>query len=282
MEKTQEKVQRILLEPHKYLLLLPGKQVRTKLSQAFNHWLKIPDDKLQIIIEVTEMLHNVSLLIDDIEDNSKLRRGFPVAHSIYGIPSVINSAKYVYFLGLEKVLALDHLNAVKLFTHQLLELHQGQGLDIHWRDSYTCPTEEEYKAMVQQKTGGLFGLAVGLMQLFFDYKEDLKSLLDTLGLFFQIRDDYANLHSEEYSENKSFCEDLTEGKFSFPTIHAIWLKPESTQVRNILRQRTENIDIKKYCVHYLESVGSFEYTWNTLRELESKAYKLLHLIGTLN
>ncbi|XP_016834923.1 geranylgeranyl pyrophosphate synthase isoform X3 [Cricetulus griseus] len=253
MEKTQEKAERILLEPYRYLLQLPGKQVRTKLSQAFNHWLKVPEDKLQIIIEVTEMLHNASLLIDDIEDNSKLRRGFPVAHSIYGIPSVINSANYVYFLGLEKVLTLDHPDAVKLFTRQLLELHQGQGLDIYWRDTYTCPTEEEYKAMVLQKTGGLFGLA--------------------------IRDDYANLHSKEYSENKSFCEDLTEGKFSFPTIHAIWSRPESTQVQNILRQRTENIDIKKYCVQYLEDVGSFEYTRYTLRELEAKAYKQIEACG---
>nr|XP_031297236.1 geranylgeranyl pyrophosphate synthase-like [Camelus dromedarius] len=160
------------------------------------------------------MLHNASLLIDDIEDNSKLRRGFPVAHSIYGIPSDINSANYMYFLGLEKVLTLDHPDAVKLFTRQLLDLHQGQGLDIYWRDNYTCPTEEEYRAMVLQKTGGLFGLAVGHMQLFSDYKEDLKPLLNTLGLFFQIRDDYANLHSKEYSENKSFCEDLTEGKRS--------------------------------------------------------------------
>lgn len=279
METPHETVQRILLEPYRYLLQLPGKQVRTKLSQAFNHWLKVPEDKLQIIIEVTEMLHNASLLIDDIEDSSKLRRGFPVAHSIYGIPSVINSANYVYFLGLEKVLTLDHPEAVMLFTRQLLELHRGQGLDIYWRDNYVCPTEDEYKAMVLQKTGGLFGLAVGLMQLFSDYKEDLKPLLNTLGLFFQIRDDYANLHSKEYSENKSFCEDLTEGKFSFPTIHAIWSRPESTQVQNILRQRTENIDIKKYCVQYLEDVGSFEYTRNTLRELEAKAYKQIEACG---
>ncbi|XP_032072768.1 geranylgeranyl pyrophosphate synthase [Thamnophis elegans] len=279
MEELEDSSKRILLEPYNYLLQLPGKQVRTKLSQAFNHWLNVPEDKLQIIIEVTEMLHNASLLIDDIEDNSKLRRGFPVAHSIYGIPYVINCANFVYFLGLQKVLTLDHPDAVKVFTSQLLELHKGQGLDIYWRDTYTCPTEEEYKAMVLQKTGGLFGLAVGLMQLFSNYKNDLKPLLNTLGLFFQIRDDYANLHSKEYSENKSFCEDLTEGKFSFPTIHAIWSRPESTQVQNILRQRTENVDIKKYCVHYLENVGSFEYTRKTLEELESEAYKQIGLLG---
>ncbi|XP_034964306.1 geranylgeranyl pyrophosphate synthase [Zootoca vivipara] len=279
MEQIEESSKRILLEPYNYLLQLPGKQVRTKLSQAFNHWLNVPEDKLQVIIEVTEMLHNASLLIDDIEDNSKLRRGFPVAHSIYGIPSVINCANFVYFLGLEKVLTLDHPDAVKVFTRQLLELHKGQGLDIYWRDTYTCPTEAEYKTMVLKKTGGLFGLAVGLMQLFSSYKKDLKPLLNTLGLFFQIRDDYANLHSKEYSENKSFCEDLTEGKFSFPTIHAIWSRPESTQVQNILRQRTENVDIKKYCVHYLEDVGSFEYTRKTLKELEAEAYKQIESLG---
>lgn len=271
--------ERILLEPYKYLLQLPGKQVRTKLAQAFNHWLKVPEDKLQVIIEVTEMLHNASLLIDDIEDSSKLRRGFPVAHSIYGVPSVINSANYVYFLGLEKVLTLEHPEAVRVFTRQLLELHRGQGLDIFWRDTYTCPTEDEYRTMVLQKTGGLFGLAVGLMQLFSEWKHDLKPLLDTLGLFFQIRDDYANLSSKEYSENKSFCEDLTEGKFSFPTIHAIWSRPESTQVQNILRQRTENMDVKKYCVDYLEKVGSFAYTRKTLRELEAEAYALIRGFG---
>ncbi|XP_031157313.1 geranylgeranyl pyrophosphate synthase isoform X2 [Sander lucioperca] len=271
--------ERILLEPYKYLLQLPGKQVRTKLSQAFNHWLNVPEDKLQVIIQVTEMLHNASLLIDDIEDSSKLRRGFPVAHSIYGIPSVINSANYVYFLGLEKVLTLEHPEAVRVFTRQLLELHRGQGLDIHWRDTYTCPTEQEYRNMVLQKTGGLFGLAVGLMQLFSGWKQDLKPLLDTLGLFFQIRDDYANLSSREYSENKSFCEDLTEGKFSFPTIHAIWSRPESTQVQNILRQRTENMDIKRYCVDYLEKVGSFAYTRQTLRDLEAEVYRLIGEFG---
>lgn len=52
----------------------------------------------------------------------------------------------------------------------------------------------------------------------------------TKGLYFQIRDDYCNLSLKEYSENKSFCEDLTEGKFSFPIIHAIQSQSQDKQV----------------------------------------------------
>lgn len=54
--------------------------------------------------------------IDDIEDNSKLRRGIPVAHSIYGVAQTINSANYVYFLALQKITAMGHPRGVSIFT----------------------------------------------------------------------------------------------------------------------------------------------------------------------
>lgn len=107
--------ERILLEPYQYIQQNPGKEVRVKLTQAFNYWMKIPNDKLEIVSEVTQMLHNASLLIDDIEDNSKLRRGNPVAHSIYGIPQTINTANYVYFLALQKIMALEIPEATKIY-----------------------------------------------------------------------------------------------------------------------------------------------------------------------
>ncbi len=167
------------------------------------------------------MLHNASLLVDDIEDNSILRRGIPVAHKIYGEASTINSANYVMFIGLERVLELGHPRAVAVFSEQMLELHRGQGMEIYWRDGFKCPTEEEYRQMTIRKTGGLFNLAVRLMQLFSESDRDFVSLTSLLGLYFQIRDDYANMCLDEYAANKSFAEDLTEGKFSFPIIHAI-------------------------------------------------------------
>ena len=64
-----------LLEPMLYLLQIPGKNVRKKLLHAFNVWTNVDDTKVREIGELVQMLHNASLLLDDIEDNSVLRRG---------------------------------------------------------------------------------------------------------------------------------------------------------------------------------------------------------------
>jgi geranylgeranyl diphosphate synthase, type III len=109
-----------------------------------------------------------------VEDGSSLRRGFPVAHSIYGVPQTINGANYVYFCALRELERLNNPELFKIYSgiavdihahvDELINLHRGQGMDLYWRDSLTCPTEEEYVEMVNNKTGGLLRLAVKLMQ----------------------------------------------------------------------------------------------------------------------
>lgn len=276
---TSEEMERAILQPYYYIVKIPGKQIRTKLAQAFNYWLKISPEKCQAVTEIVQMLHNSSLLIDDIEDNSLLRRGVPVAHHIFGVASTINSANYVYFLSLEKCLQLGDPQATTVFTEQCLELHRGQGMEIYWRDNYICPSEEDYITMVKRKTGGLFGLAVRLMQLFSENKSDFSELIGTLGLYFQIRDDYANLVLKEYTDNKSFAEDLTEGKFSFPIIHAIQKHPEDPRMMNIVKKRTKDLEIKKYAVDVLEKLGSFAYTREVLQKLDAEARREAEKLG---
>ncbi len=75
-----------------------------------------------MIGDLIEMLHNASLLIDDIQDNSKLRRGSPVAHNIYGVPLTINAANYVYFLAMQKALTLKHPDVTQIFVGMLFSL----------------------------------------------------------------------------------------------------------------------------------------------------------------
>lgn len=81
-----------------------------------------------------------------------MRRGVPVAHAIYGIPTTINCANYVYFLALEEVHNMGSPEAVKVFVDELLNLHRGQGWDILWRDSNIVPDEAQYRQMVIDST----------------------------------------------------------------------------------------------------------------------------------
>jgi len=127
---------------------------------------------------------------------------------------------------------LGSAKAMNVFVSELLNLHRGQGQDILWRDALKCPTEEEYTGMVIDKTGGLFRLAVGLMQSFsvdqeqeptegeppssssaspssasppskpsqpltpFFARTDFTPLMDKLALYFQIRDDLVRDHTK--------------------------------------------------------------------------------------
>jgi geranylgeranyl diphosphate synthase type 3 len=123
--------------------------------------------------------------IDDIEDDSSLRRGAPVAHHIYGMAQTINCANYVYFLAMQELQKLSNFKLLTIFSEEILNLHRGQGIELFWRDSITCPTEDEFINMINNsayfcrfplvtsftnlltpcsiETGGLLRLAVRLM-----------------------------------------------------------------------------------------------------------------------
>jgi geranylgeranyl diphosphate synthase type 3 len=270
---TEDK-EKVVMAPFDYLYARPGKDFRTQLIKAFDAWLEVPQESLEVIRRVVGLLHTASLLVDDVEDNSLLRRGFPVAHSIFGVPQTINSSNYVYFIAMQEVQKLKNQKAMSVFVEELLNLHRGQGMDLFWRDTLTCPTEDDYLEMVSNKTGGLFRLGIKLMQAESRSLIDCVPLVNLVGLIFQIADDYKNLASKEYSDNKGMCEDLTEGKFSFPVIHSIRSDPTNLQLLNILRQKTENEEVKRYAVAYMESTGSFEYTRRVLDVLIERARKM--------
>ncbi|KAK0983194.1 geranylgeranyl pyrophosphate synthetase [Friedmanniomyces endolithicus] len=315
---SQEK-ESILRAPYAYFEAHPGKDLRTHLITAFNAWLRVPEPSLAIITKVVGMLHTASLLIDDVEDSSVLRRGVPVAHKIFGAAQTINCANYMYFCALKELAGLKGVpgggggdgreTAVGIYEEELLNLHRGQGMDLFWRDTLTCPSEDDYLEMVGNKTGGLFRLAVRLMCSESpshnvastrpttssssvpngagdngdsdtgggrEGKTDYIPLVNTIGLLFQILDDYLNLASPVYTSHKGLCEDLTEGKFSFPIIHSIRSDPSNLTLINILKQRTEDEDVKRWAVGYMEgTTGSFAYTRRVLRGLNRRAVGLV-------
>ncbi|KIM63900.1 hypothetical protein SCLCIDRAFT_116197 [Scleroderma citrinum Foug A] len=300
-----------LLEPFSYITSCPSKEIRSQLIGAFNEWLQVPVDQLEIITSVVGLLHNASLLVDDIEDNSELRRGRPVAHKIYGVPQTINTANYVYFLAYDELFKMDlsgrtangpaktkpspplhierlvtlcnlvttHLNVIE---EELLILHRGQGRELLWRDNIQCPTEDEYLAMVKEKTGGLLRIAIRLMMECATTNMDVNyiPLINLVGIYFQIRDDYMNLQSNLYANQKGFAEDLTEGKFSFPIIHGIRQEPDDRRIISILQKRPKTPTLKHHVVSYLkDSTHSFDYTLRVMESLDRQARNEMARLG---
>jgi ophiobolin F synthase len=144
--------------------------------------------------------------------------------------------------------------------------------------------------MVSKKTGGLFRLLARLIghsagqapsKLLMSNIEDLVSLI---GIQYQIRDDYRNLYCEDYSETKGFCQDLDEGKFSFPIIHAFSAQPTGITklLRELLQRRRDrgclSYEQKTLVLKQLDYLGSKTYTHETLKRLEGEVSRGLERI----
>ncbi|CAH4023345.1 unnamed protein product [Pieris brassicae] len=224
-----------ILLPYSHIIQVKSKGIRNRIAEAFNHWLKIPNEKMKEIIDIMTMCHNGTLILDDIQDDIGVRRGIPAAHCVYGVPMASNTAIHIIVLAMERCSKLG-LEALKVFNEQILELVRGQGKEIYWRDMFVCPTEAEYRRMTEQKTGGMLNIAVRLMQSFSEDTNNYTDLGKKLGYYFQLIDDYCNIGQPE--------------------------------TKGILKQRPTNLELKRYCVSLLEGLGSLEYTRKIIRDFE--------------
>ncbi|EHA21645.1 hypothetical protein ASPNIDRAFT_129626 [Aspergillus niger ATCC 1015] len=277
LDDREKERERHLLAPAEYIASLPSKGVREAFIDALNVWLALPDHFVSVMKSIAKTLHNASLMLDDIEDGSPLRRGQPATHTVFGQALTINSANFVLIQAMDQVRLLEDSPCVDIFVEEMRNLFIGQSFDLYWTRQDECPSEEEYLEMIRQKTGGLFRLLARLMMQKATSKKNrclpLEPLVDLMGEYFQIRDDYKNL-TEEYTGQKGFCEDLDEGKFSFPLINAHKFLPETSDIRNILKQgrRSGGLGIaqKQRVLGWLHESGSMTYTERTLRSLMSE------------
>jgi len=189
----------------------------------------------------------------------------------------MNSANLAIVEAINAVRELQQPKAMEVVMDELQNLHVGQGYDLCWTRHITCPTEEEYLEMVGKKTGGLFRLLARLMtigQTGSKVTACIEDLVTFVGVYFQIRDDYQNLNSAEYSDQKGFCEDLDEGKLSFPLIHCLNSNSTNSQVREILQSRKDAGNLSKesklLVLHELERSGSMNYTSAKLEHLQEQ------------
>ena len=177
-----------------------------------------------------ELLHNFTLIHDDIEDASEERHGRPTVWRLWGVPHAVNAgdglfslARYtLYRLREEGVDAETVLSAARLFDAACLRLCEGQYRDLAFQERLDVDVQE-YLAMVEGKTGALMGAAAGIGGLLAGLAPPAVARVQAfgtkLGLAFQIRDDVLGIWGEP-GTGKPVGQDITDRKKSYPVVYA--------------------------------------------------------------
>ncbi|GLA39371.1 geranylgeranyl pyrophosphate synthase [Aspergillus niger] len=282
---TDDPYYKVLQQPIDYLRSVPSKNIRGTIIQALNLWLNAPESAATQVEDLIGHLHDSSLLLDDIQDNSELRRGRPTAYRVFGVAQTINAATHALTQAFEKVVPLMKPGTSNGFFDELRNLHVGQAMDLHWTRSGYRPSIAEYLEMNRLKTGALFCLASNLLYIQGSFpaeaikQADLSDLMISLGQYFQARDDYINLASTKYQEQKGFAQDLDEGKLSLPLIHLLTQSPNAALIENIQQERARHgklsADLKQLILDEMRDEKILQLTEETLNGLEAKVFRHL-------
>ncbi len=178
-----------------------------------------------------ELIHNFSLIHDDIEDNSPLRRGRQTVWKLWGIPQAINAGDAMFSLAnlvildlAEKTSPPQALLAARVLQETCLSLTGGQYLDIAFERELVIPLEA-YWPMVGRKTAALLsaGLRIGAISAGASSAvcEAYGSFGRYLGLAFQVQDDLLGIWGDAQTTGKSAESDLVSGKKSLPVLFGL-------------------------------------------------------------
>lgn len=178
-----------------------------------------------------EMIHNFSLIHDDIQDNSPTRRGRAALWKVYGMPMAINAGDAMFTMGHQAVLDLSEtfaprvvLKISEILQGACLDLTLGQHLDLAFQRKIGLSIED-YWSMIEGKTGALISAAAEMGALLAEGNEELldgyRRFGRLLGLAFQVQDDVLGIWGDEAITGKSAASDLVDGKNSLPVLYGI-------------------------------------------------------------
>ena len=244
--------ERALLDPANDILRRPGKEFRTRTLTS--SWLLAggaAQDLPEQLALAVELLHVGSLVIDDIEDDSPMRRGEPALHRRFGVPVALNTGNWLYFLPLALLSRMGLPDKVTLsmyadISDAIVLCHQGQALDLTMQISHVRQAEvpQLVAHATQLKTGSLMRLAALLGARAAGADEQTLHCLARfgaeLGVGLQMLDDWSGIRNVKRLHKG--VEDVRHGR---PTWPWAWLAQSCDDVTyaNLVRgAHAESID----------------------------------------
>jgi geranylgeranyl diphosphate synthase type I len=225
----------------------PGKLLRPQLTLLACHAVGGDPHQALPLAAGIQLIHDFSLIHDDIEDNSDTRRGRPTVWKLWGLAQGINAGDGMFVVA---HLALHRLSAagvpaevalevLRRFDQTILTICEGQFLDLSFEGDLRI-SEADYLDMISRKTAALAAAAAGLgaiiggadvvtAQALFDFGQNL-------GLAFQVQDDVLGIWGDPALTGKPAAADLYRRKLSLPVIHALRTAVQSNTLARLYSQ----------------------------------------------
>lgn len=283
---TQAREPKAIYDASEHLIHAGGKRLRPFLAlKACEIVGGQRADALPVAASI-ELIHNFTIIHDDIMDQDSKRRGVPTVHVLWGVPMAINAGDMLFAKAYEAVLRSRVpprrlLKIIATITDATIGICEGQALDMLFEERKDV-SEKEYLNMVYEKTAVLLeaaaksGALVGggtVLQV-----KRLGRLGGYAGLAFQMVDDILGLTADEKVLGKPVGSDIREGKSTILVIHALAHadKAQRKQILSILGNKDAEKDQILGVIQMIKSLGSVEYAAKKAEEYVAKAKAQLY------
>jgi len=256
-----------------------GKRLRPIMCVLMHEMLGGQEKNIYKLAVLPELIHNATLMVDDIEDNSLTRRGKDCTYRQFGVNIAVNNGNFFYFYPsclANKLISSEKqkLAISELICDKMMKLHIGQAMDIVWANNKTYDkiNKEKYLLMSAYKTGALLSIAmqIGAITAGADYniRQAIDQMAIKMGVAYQIQDDILNLKAGE-EWGKKIGEDITEGKITLLVVEALNKANEKDRIKliDILKQKTTDQELIRTAIAIMENYQIFDVTSQLANDL---------------
>lgn len=224
-----------------------------------------------------ELLHNASLIHDDIVDQSTTRRGAPTVNAVWDNHIAVLVGDFFVSSSMQQAISTGDVRIIDSLCHLGKLLSLGE-LDQIYNARYHTLTEDAYYQIINYKTASLF-VACAQMGCYALGVDDnrLKAMsrfAELLGMCFQIRDDIFDYFSDNEQIGKPTGNDLREGKITLPLLHVLLTDNNAEMIELSRREQLSDDDINRL-VEYTHSKGGIDYAYDKMAQMRNEAVEIL-------
>lgn len=256
-----------------------GKQIRPILVMLSAKMFGTIDENVISAAAAVEMLHNASLIHDDVIDETKERRNNPTINCIWDNHIAVLVGDYFVSAALQQAISTQDPRIIAALSQLGAILSLGEIDQIYNAQSHVL-SEDAYFNVIKAKTASLFVACVAMggyaVKASDDEIEKLKQFTNLLGLCFQIRDDVFD-YFEDKKVGKPTGNDLREGKITLPLLHVLLNESLPLHEEMLALSHKDNLTTEEIAtlINYAKNNGGIEYAYEKMTELRNQAVEII-------